>query len=236
MNQAIRYVALAFVALFSAEEASALDTPLSPLYIAGKIGGSAMAAGDIMNTSRIATGLTAASLTKRDSHDTVMPLGAAIGYNWRKHGISLRTEFEFLNRANFGYTSIPAFTNSGTPIGLTSKIRSQTLFANVYYDFQNATLFTPFVGGGIGVAINTSMMTLNNIGTPVFDTFKEIHTSFAWNIGAGIAVNLTEIMLLELSYRYTDLGSAAWGNAAPFELTTTSLHANELLFAARYQF
>jgi opacity protein-like surface antigen len=195
-----------------------------------------MAANDITNTSRVGPGQTAASLTKTDSHDTVVPVGAAIGYNRRKHGVSLRTEFEYLNRGNFGYTSTPVFTNFGTPIGLTSKIGSQTLFANVFYDFHNATLFTPFVGGGIGVAINKSTTTLNRIGLPVFDTFETTDTKFAWNIDAGVAVPITEILLLELSDRYTDLGGAVWGNTSAIELTTNSLHANEFLFAARLQF
>ncbi|MGH7180712.1 MAG: outer membrane protein [Nitrospiraceae bacterium] len=235
MNQTIRYVAMVFAILISTEEAFALDTLLSPLYIAGKIGVSAMAANDIANTSQIAPGQTAASLTKTDSHDTVVPIGAAIGYNWRKHGISLRTEFEYLNLANSGYTSTPLFTN-GAPIGLTSKIRSQTLFANVYYDFKNATVFTPFVGGGVGWAINKSTTTLNLLGSSVHDTFTETQTKFAWNIGAGVAVHITEIMLVELSYRYTDLGGAVWGNTSAIELTTTSLQANEFLVTARYQF
>ncbi len=235
MNQPVRYVAMVFAILISTGEAFALDTLLSPLYIAGKVGVSAMSANDIANTSVVAPGQTAASLTKTDSHDTVVPVGAAIGYNWRKHGVSLRTEFEYLNRGNFGYTSSPVFTN-GTPIGLTSKIGSQTLFANVFYDFHNATMFTPFLGGGIGVAINKSTTTLNRIGSPVFDTFETTDTKFAWNIGAGVALPITEILLLELSYRYTDLGGAVWGNTSAIELTTTSLQANEFLFAARCQF
>ena len=236
MNQPVRYVAMVVAILISAGEAFALDTVLSPLYIAGKVGVSAMSADDIANTSRVAPGQTAASLTKTDSHNTVVPVGVAIGYNWGKHGVSLRTEFEYLNRSNFGYTSTPVFTNSGTPIGLTSKIGSQTLFANVFYDFHNATLFTPFVGGGIGVAINKSTTTLNRIGSPVFDTFETTDTKFAWNIGAGVAVPITEILFLELSYRYTDLGGAVWGNTSAIELTTTSLQANEFLLAARLQF
>jgi len=236
MNQPVRYVAMAFAILLSPGEALALDTLLSPLYIAGKIGVSMMAASDITNTSTLAPGQTAASLTKTDSDGTVVPVGAAIGFNWSKHGIYLRTEFEYLNRSNFGYISNPLFTNSGTPIGLTSNIGSQTLFANVYYDLHNATRFTPFVGGGIGAAINKSTTTLNRIGSPVFDTFQTTETKFAWNIGAGVAAHITEIMLLELSYRYTDLGGAVWGNTSAIELTTTSLHANEFLFAARYQF
>jgi opacity protein-like surface antigen len=229
MNQPVRYVAMVFALLISTGEAFALDTLLSPLYIGGKIGVSLMSANDIANTSSVA------SLTKTDSHDTVVPVGAAIGYNWRKHGVSLRTEFEYLNRSNFGYTSIPVFTSSFTPIGLTSKIISQTLFANVFYDFHNATLFTPFLGGGIGAAINKSTTTLNVIGSPVFDTFETTDTRFAWHVGAGVAVQVTEIMLLELSYRHTDLGGAVWGNKGALELTTNSLHANEFLFAARLQ-
>jgi opacity protein-like surface antigen len=223
---------MVFAILLSAGEAFALDTALSPLYIAGKIGVSAMSTNDIANTSRVAPGQTAASLTKTDSHDTVVPVGVAIGYNWRKHGISLRTEFEYLTRANFGYNSTPLFTNPGNSIGLTSKTRIQTLFANVFYDFLNPTLFTPFVGGGIGVAFNKSTMTLNTV-----DTFETIDTRFAWNIGAGVAVNVTEILLLELSYRYTDLGGAVWStNTGTFELTTNNLHANEFLLATRLQF
>jgi len=236
MNQTVRYVAMVFAILISTEEAFALDTLLSPLYIAGKIGVSAMAANDIANTSQIAPGQTAASLTKTDSHDTVVPVGAAIGYNWRKHGVALRTEFEYLNRAGFGYISNPMFTNSGTPIGLTSKIGGQTLLVNVYYDFKNATLFTPFVGGGVGWAINKSTTTLNRVGTPIFDTFTETQTKFAWNIGTGVALHITEIMIVELSYRYTDFGGAVWGNTSAIELSTTSLQANEFLVAARYQF
>lgn len=51
MNQPVRYVAMVVAILISAGEAFALDTVLSPLYIAGKIGVSAMSASDIANTS-----------------------------------------------------------------------------------------------------------------------------------------------------------------------------------------
>ena len=112
MNQPVRYVAMVVAILISTGEAFALDTLLSPLYLAGKIGVSAMSADDIANTSGGGGG---PSLTKTDSHDTVVPVGVAIGYNWRKHGVSLRTEFEYLTRGNFGYTSIPVFSQSWSP-------------------------------------------------------------------------------------------------------------------------
>jgi outer membrane immunogenic protein len=236
MNQAVRSVMLMLPILVSAEQACALDTYLSPFYISAKIGVSSMTAGNITNTSRLAAGQTAATLTKKDSHDIVMPFGAAIGYNWGIHGVALRTEFEYLNRANFEYNSSPMFTDSGLPIGLTSRIVSQTMFANTYYDFVNKTPFTPFVGGGIGAAINKSTTNLTIIGSGNIDKFTNSSTKFAWNVGAGIAFNLTEIMLLEVSYRYTDLGGAIWGSKSAVELTTHTLYANEFLFGARYQF
>ena len=236
MNQALRYSTMVLAILVSGEEAFGLDTYLSPFYISAKLGVSAMTASNIANTSRLAPGQTAASLTKGDSHDTVMPFGAAIGYNWRTHGVSLRTEFEYLDRGNFAYSASPMFTDSGTPIGFTSHIVSQTMFANIYYDFENKTPFTPFVGGGIGSAINKSTTNLTIIGSGVFDQFTHISNQFAWNAGAGVAVHLTEIMLLEVSYRYTDLGGAVWGSKSAVELTTHNLYANEFLFGARYQF
>lgn len=236
MNRALRYVAVALIALVFAEQATALDTYLSPFYISGKLGVSSMTASHIANTSRIGAGQTAATLTKGDSHDTVLPFGVAIGYSWSTHGIPLRTEFEYLDRGNFAYNTSPLFTNSGTAIGFSSRIVSQTLFANTYYDFQNRTPFIPFIGGGVGAAINKSTTNLTVIGSGVFDKFTEVTTKFAWNVGAGVTFNLTEIMLVEFSYRYTNLGGAVWGNLSAVQLTTNNFHANEFLLSARYQF
>lgn len=236
MNQTVRYVTMVLAVLVSTEQVFALDTYLSPFYLSGKFGVSAMTASDITNTTTLAAGQTAATPAKKDFNGTVMPIGAAIGYNWHTHGVSLRTEFEYLHQASFGYNANPMFTDSGTPIGLTSRMVSQTIFANTYYDFENQTRFTPFVGGGIGCAINKSTTDLTIIGSGRTDQFRQTSTKFAWNVGAGVAFHLTEIMLLEVSYRYTDLGGAAWGSKSAVELTTHNLYANEFLFGARYQF
>lgn len=89
----------------------------------------------------------------------------------------------------------------------------QSFFANVYYDFDNSTDFTPYVGGGIGMAV---------IG--------DSNTNFAWNVGGGIAYDLAADWKLDLGYRYVDLGK--------FENKHTkgTYSAHEVLLGVRYTF
>ena len=60
-------------------------------------------------------------------------------------------------------------------------------------------------------------------------------TSFAWHVGGGVAYNLTEHIILDVTYRFAELGEAVW-QAGSVQLTANHLHSNEFLFGARYQF
>ena len=207
------------------------EQEIPQIYLSGKLGLSLMKASDITNTSNPG----GATVTKQSTSETVMPLGGAIGYNWAKHGISLRTEVEFLYRTNLGYDSNPTFTNAGTPTKFTSKMTSKTVLFNGYYDFTNTTKFTPFVGGGIGLSMNntTTHGSLTDGTLPASDKIDK--TSFAWHVGGGVAYNLTEHIILDVTYRFADLGEAVW-QAGSVQLTANHLHSNEFLFGARYQF
>ena len=209
------------------------EQEIPQIYLSGKLGLSLMGASDITNTSN--TSGTRAEVTKSSTSDTVMPIGGAIGYNWAKQGVSLRTEMEFLYRTNLGYEANPTFTNAETPTKFTSKMTSKTVFFNGYYDFTNTTKFTPFVGGGIGFSMNNTKTngSLTNGTLPAEGTINK--TDFAWNVGGGVAYALTEHISLDVTYRYADLGKAVW-EAGSVQLTSNNLHTNEFLFGARYQF
>ena len=232
-----RHVIFAMLLLLLVPTANAFaeqETP--PIYLSGKLGFSLMGASDITNTSNVSG--ARAEVTKGSTSETVMPIGGAIGYNWAKHGVSLRTEMEFLYRTNLGYEANPTFTNAATPTKFTSKMTSKTVFFNGYYDFTNTSKFTPFVGGGIGFSMNNTKTngSLTNGTLPAEGTINK--TDFAWNVGGGVAYALTEHISLDVTYRYADLGKANWG--ANFtdvvRLTANNLHTNEFLFGARYQF
>jgi opacity protein-like surface antigen len=216
-------------------------------YVSGKFGMSYITAADIANTTSVPAGTTPAPPTKKRASDIVIPFGAAIGYNWDRHGMNLRSEMEFVHRAGFGHEANPSFTSAAVPTSFTSKLRSQTLMFNVYYDFKDHSsrsalpfLANPkliaYLGGGLGMAWNNTNTYGQIIGTPGVTEYREYATSLAWNVTAGVYYNLKDHMALDFGYRYVDLGEARWGSTNVAQLTPNSLSAHEVLASVRYQF
>jgi opacity protein-like surface antigen len=76
--------------------------------------------------------------------------------------------------------------------------------ANGYIDLGTWFGITPYVGGGVGVAARGLDGLIDNTFGYAKDTSK---TSFAWQVGAGLAFNVTPNLELELGYRYLDMGN-----------------------------
>lgn len=76
-------------------------------------------------------------------------------------------------------------------------VQTWALMANAWFDLTNDSQFTPYVGGGIGYAISK------------FDggaVYSGVDGSFAWQIGAGLNVDVSENTQIGLGYRYFDAG------------------------------
>ena len=84
-----------------------------------------------------------------------------------------------------------------------SNIYALSFLGNVYLDFVNSSPFTPYIGGGLGVAYAKAEISEKN-------GFKNSYndTVFAYQVGAGIAFAINPHMAIDLKYRYfatTDL-------------------------------
>lgn len=218
----------------------ALD--LSGLYVSGKLGVSFMSADDTSNTSNTnssagtTAGGTLATPSKTLARGTVMPLGGALGYNWEKLGLPVRTEVEYLYRTSFGSSANPSYTNAATPTQYSSTIYSQSLLMNAYYDVKIWKTIMPYIGGGLGASWNN--VTTDSAATAPGSTWSRGRRStqnFAWNVGAGVGYSITDHIILDVSYRYSDLGDVVAGEKSTSE-QTSKMTANELLFGLRYQF
>jgi len=105
----------------------------------------------------------------------------AVGYDFSTvFDVPVRTELEYGIRSNANFNYDHKNVRAMHP---------QSLFGNVYYDFKNSTAFTPYVGGGLGMAF---------IG--------DNSTNFAWNVGGGVAYEFAQDWKLDVGYRYVDLG------------------------------
>jgi Opacity protein and related surface antigens len=223
-------LSLLMLALLALPAFAAGDMPAP--YVEAKLGGSYVQADSIKNTSAVAA---PAPVSKSNADDLVGMLGVAAGLNFKSMGVPVRAELEYAYRTELAYNPNPTFVGAGIPTSLKSDMNSQSLFVNAYYDIETGTAFTPYVGGGLGMAWNHTKATGTVIATGATQDFRKTTDSFAWNLAAGCAYSLSDNWKLNAGYRYVDLGKVVWGSGTT-QLTSDDLTAHEVTVGLRYQF
>lgn len=186
-------------------------------------------------------GLIVPSGTRGDTGNS-LAFGLGLGARFNQW---LRGDITYTYRNGFGFDATPP---TGLPFTLhvQSNRRSHAFMVNAYAEVFRALgwdtgIFSPYIGGGIGFAVNTvSGGRLSALGISVgFDT-EETTTSFAWNIGAGTGVRLTPNLVFDASYRYVDLGRMSRGPVNLLFITAPDLEssqqAHEINLGLRYEF
>jgi opacity protein-like surface antigen len=203
-------------------------------YLGLKMGASLMSAEDMTNTSN---GTNLAPTNKKDEDDAVFAVGAAVGYNWKpRFNAPIRTDLEYMYRTELNYSPNPNFVNAGTPSRSDNDLNSHTVMANLYWDIGTWSNLTPFIGGGVGMAINQTDTKGTIIATGVSKDYSNTDVEFAWTVGAGLNYAINKNWSMELSYRYIDLGEAVFGSKTDGEITAKDLSSHEILAGLRYQF
>ncbi len=187
--------------------------------------------------------------------DSALSIGGGIGYYFTQN---FRADLTFDHRtdAETGGTQVMDPTNEGPDL------KNQTLLANIYYDFKPASKFSPYIGGGIGLAFNELNMSgsagsytvQNAYGQDVTVTQRALDdktTEFAAMATVGVNIALRENLFLDIGYRYNYLGeakliyertetAAALGGAAASVARSTntlsldSMSVHELKLGLRY--
>lgn len=118
---------------------------------------------------------------------------------------------------------------------LTTDIKSYTLMLNGYYDFGNFNGMVPYVGAGIGVAYHRMGDVQGDAG-PTTQSGGS-NTALAWSLMAGVAYQLSERAILDIGYRYIDLGSVRADNDPVLpRLEIDDMRAHEIKIGLRYHF
>jgi opacity protein-like surface antigen len=125
---------------------------------------------------------------------------------------------------------------AGAVTGLASSADSLALMVNGYYDLGNFRGFVPYLGAGLGIAWNSTDAVVT---TPAGGRLAgESESSFAWAVMAGVGYQVSERAILDLGYRYIDLGDATSGTGggvtAPVRIH--DLAAHEIKLGLRYHF
>ncbi len=163
--------------------AQAQTAPMPGFYIGGEGG-----LNWLLNTTIAGLGVTTS---------TGWAAGGMIGYDF----VGPRVEVEATYRSNPGTTGANGFAVSGN-------IDQLSVMANLLYDFMPASVITPYVGVGAGVAFVDSNTALGS-------------TVFAYQGIIGLGWNATENVRVNLDGRYygtsnptinTAFGTQSWSN------------------------
>lgn len=125
---------------------------------------------------------------------------------------------------------------------LHTSIQTYTLMLNLYKDLGTYNRLTPYLGAGVGVAyhdVDQVYFTGNPALVNRIEGDKDI--SFAWSLMAGVGYQLSERTILDLGYRYINMGDAKSGrvDTAGFvnpAVEIDDIDAHEFKVGLRYHF
>lgn len=121
------------------------------------------------------------------SFDRGFYVGASGGYDFGP----ARMELEFAYRKDKVNQAIGGVTED-------AGLHSRSLMVNGFWDIETQTRFTPYLGGGVGV----TRVSLDQVRLVSIATVSDDDTVLAYQLGAGVALELTPNLALDLGYRY----------------------------------
>ncbi len=139
--------------------------------------------------------------TEKFNLNTGWSIGGAAGMKWND---LLRAEIEISHSQWSGKDVVVQYAASpASNYAATGTVAATYLLGNVWADLKTNTAFTPYVGGGLGVAfVNTSGVRWDDSTWGYVDGSQ---THFAWQLGAGLKYELSEQLSLDVGYRFKNV-------------------------------
>jgi opacity protein-like surface antigen len=219
----------------SVKDAPVMMSAAGPCYFRGDLGYSWSS--DPSATFAQAPGPTFLFVTEaaNATMDNTWLIGAGLGCGSGSRGI--RGEVMYDYRGDRDITGTLAAPLGGT---VNTSVKTQTLMFNGYYDLGKWDRVVPYVGVGVGLAHNSiDAVTFSALPNQLL---SEDRWSMAWSLMAGLGWQLSERAILDVGYRYIDMGkvessridTSGFTNNPPFRLD--DLTAHEFKIGLRYHF
>ncbi|MGZ0750313.1 outer membrane protein [Kluyvera sichuanensis] len=208
------------------------------VYVAGDLGTSIMSTRDVNTTATVSqTGLTEPfSFDFKNKNKSVFGGGVAVGYDfYDQFQAPVRVEVAAKFRGDAKNSQ--SFDVGSSSLELKNKVRMDTYMVNGYYDFRNASGFTPYVTTGIGLAHLKSTQSFADTIEVSGDA-----NNFAWGVGAGVKYDITSNFSIDASYRYIDGGKVTGNKTVPdgsgtiSVKTSSKVASNDLMLGVAYKF
>jgi len=175
-------------------------------------------------------------------------LGVGVGYqfnSWFRADATAEYRWGARWRQTETYTDVACGPAGRCVDAYRGNISSGVFLANGYVDLGTWYNVTPYLGAGVGAAHNRiGSITDHGVNTGGFGVGPAVaKTTFAWALMAGVAVNLSPNMKLDVGYRYLDQGNVNGGRIAcqggvpcGFETHRIRMASHDLRIGLRYMF
>lgn len=117
------------------------------------------------------------------------------------------------NAAAAGTYAFQADFATNFTVASDGNLQTWALMANAWIDLTSDSQITPYIGGGIGYAISKFD------GGAVYDG---VDGNFAWQLGAGVDVAVSEATSIGIGYRYFDAGDVELSLPTPAGATASA--------------
>jgi opacity protein-like surface antigen len=208
----------------------------SGFYLRGDLGVANANASNLNSTYR--DGSTLASIGTVEGPVSVgdpFVLGLGVGYQFNAW---LRADITGEYRNNINYHASSTYQYSGSPkcdptsgifcgdeyIG---QVKTGLFLANGYVDVGTWGGFTPYVGGGVGLAAYQVSGLKDTSFYPggAFGFANNVNgTNLAWALMAGVSYRFSPSLLLDVGYRYVNMGTLNTGTITCNDQTQYSCH------------
>ena len=181
--------------------------------------------------------LNGSNFTFNDSSDfdPGWGVGVSVGYGFTN---GFRLEGEVGYRRN----GINSFTDSsGTTFSVDGHMSSWDFMGNIYYDIPTGSRWTPYIGGGIGVAIVHLSAQASLTSPTAALSWDDSDAVFAYQGIAGIGYQITESVNLGVEYRHLGTADPTFsgpsgtfiGNTLSNATTSGSYQSNDVFLKLR---
>ena len=151
-------------------------------------------------------------------------------------GVGVKTQW-LRTDVTIDYLSALKYEGTVTTAGdTTAKIQATTALFNGYVDLGTWYRITPYIGAGVGAAY-TDVTDYVSGGSPPFtgDVDKK-QWGFAWAVMAGAAYPISPNLMLDVGYRYLNIGDVKTGSDAFGAMTFKNVAAHEVRVGLRWSF